>query len=124
MCAPAGVLAVGAQVKVRALCASVAMPCLYLQATAVAGAGEGWGVWVVQVVQHHGAAVLGPSDGVKLVVIALTQGQKRLSQSGSSQAAGTSRAIYDVLVETQRHESSTRHAFQGALRHREPFKSF
>ena len=29
-------------------------------------------------VQHHGAAVLGSPDGVKLVVVALTQGQEGL----------------------------------------------
>jgi len=32
----------------------------------------------VQMIQHHGTAVLGSPDGVKLVVVALAQRQERL----------------------------------------------
>ena len=60
------------------------MTSLNLQTTAVASASKGWCIWVVQVIQHHGAAVLGPPDGVKLVVIALTQRQERLQPRKSS----------------------------------------
>ena len=54
------------------------MTSLNLQTTGVAGAGKGWSIWVVQMVQHHGTAVLGSPDGVKLVVVALAQRQERL----------------------------------------------
>lgn len=64
-------VAVRAQIEVCALRASEAMASLNLQATAVADACEGWSIRVMQVVQHHGTAVLGPPDGVKLVVVAL-----------------------------------------------------
>ena len=73
MLTPARVVTVGTQVIVGALRASKAMPSLNLQLAGVAGAGKGRSVWVVQVVQHHGAAVLGTPDGVELVVVALTQ---------------------------------------------------
>ena len=74
----AAVLAVGTEVEVSALHTSEAMPRLNLHAAVVASAGKGGSIWVVQVVQHHCAAVLGPSDGVKLVVVALTQRQECL----------------------------------------------
>ena len=74
----ARVFAVSAQVKVCALRASVTMTSLNLQTTAVASASKGWCIWIVQVIQHHGAAVLGPPDGVKLVVVALAQRQECL----------------------------------------------
>lgn len=72
------VVAYCTQVKVRALWASEAMSSLDLVTTGVAGAGKGWGIWVVQMIQHHGTAVLGSPDGVKLVVVALAQRQERL----------------------------------------------
>ena len=67
------VLALLAQVVVRALCAAIAAASLDLPVALVAGAGEGWGLRVVQVVEHHHAAVLGPPQGVELVVVALAQ---------------------------------------------------
>ena len=70
---PARVVAYSTQVIVCALRASEAMASLDLQPTAVAYACKGWSVRVVQVVQHHGTAVLGPPDGVKLVMVALAQ---------------------------------------------------
>jgi len=66
------------QVIVRALWASEAVASLDLETTGIAGAGKGRGIWVVQMVQHHGTAVLGSPDGVKLVVVALAQRQERL----------------------------------------------
>lgn len=74
----ARVVALSTQVIVRALWASEAMASLDLQATQVADACKGRGIRVVQVVQHHGTAVLGSPDGVKLVVVALAQRQEGL----------------------------------------------
>ena len=73
MLAPACVMTLCTQIKVRALWASEAMASLNLQATTIASAGKGWSIWVMQMVQHHSTAVLGSPDGVKLVVVALTQ---------------------------------------------------
>lgn len=73
-----GVLAVGAHVKVLADRAAEALAGLNLHAAGVAGAGEGGRVRVVQVVQHHHAAVLRAPHAVKLVVVALAQRQERL----------------------------------------------
>lgn len=64
------------------------MTSLDLQAAGVADAGKGRGIRVVQVVQHHGTAVLGPPDGVKLVVVALAQRQESLQPAkGKSDCA-------------------------------------
>lgn len=68
----------GTQVIVCTLWASEAMASLDLQPTQVADACKGWGIRVVQVVQHHCTAVLGPPDGVKLVVVTLAQRQESL----------------------------------------------
>lgn len=70
----AAVLAVCTQVVVSALHTSEPMACLNLHVAIVASAGKGWSIWVVQVIQYHCTAVLGPPDGVKLVVVALTEG--------------------------------------------------
>ena len=78
MLRPAGAVADCTQVVVRALWASEAVASLNLQATAVADTGKGWSIRVVQVVQHHCTAVLRSPDGVKLVVVALTQRQESL----------------------------------------------
>lgn len=78
MLRPASLMTGGAQVIVCALWASEAMASLNLQSTTVAHASKGWSIRVVQVVQHHGTAVLGSPDGVKLVVVALTQRQESL----------------------------------------------
>ena len=86
----ATVLAVGTQVIVCALHTSEAMACFNLHVAVVASAGEGRSIWVVQVVQHHGTAVLGSPDGVKLVVVALTKRQERLQiHRGCQEPAGT-----------------------------------
>lgn len=79
---PARVVTVGTQVVVGALRASKAVPSLDLQLAGVAGAGKGGSVGVMQVVQHHGAAVLGAPDGVELVVVALTQRKESLQTHG------------------------------------------
>lgn len=71
-------LAGGAHVKVLADSAAEALAGLDLVAAVVAGAGEGRGVRVVQVVQHHHAAVLRAPHAVELVVVALAQRQERL----------------------------------------------
>lgn len=76
----AAVLAVGAQVVVCTLRAPEPMTSLNLEATVVAGAGKGGRIRVVQMVQHHSAAVLGSPDGVKLVVVALAQRQEGLQE--------------------------------------------
>jgi len=55
----ARVLAVGADVKVRALIAVPPSALFNLTVASVAAAGEGHSVWVVKVVQHHHGAVLG-----------------------------------------------------------------
>ena len=74
----APVVAVHAEVIVLALGAAVARAGLDFPLAVVAGARKGGGLRVVQVVQHHHAAVLGPPQGVKLVVVALAQRQERL----------------------------------------------
>lgn len=73
-----GVLAVGAHVEVLAHGAAEPLAGLDLHAAGVAGAGEGGRVRVVQVVQHHHAAVLRAPHAVELVVVALAQRQERL----------------------------------------------
>ena len=77
--------AVPAQVEVRAHRAAVALARLDLLLAVVAGAGEGGGIRVVQVVQHHHAAVLGPPQRVKLVVVALAQRQELLHRCPTSE---------------------------------------
>ena len=72
------VLALLAQVVVGALCAAVAPAGLNLPVALVAGAGKGGCLRVVQVVQHHHAAVLGPAQGVKLVVVPLAEREELL----------------------------------------------
>ena len=62
-----------AQVKVHTLSASVTSTCLNLSVALIAGAGKGGGLWVVQVVEKHHAAVLCPTQCVELVVIALAE---------------------------------------------------
>lgn len=74
----AAVLALLAQVEVDALRAAVASASLDLPVALVAGAGEGRGLRVVQVVEQHHAAVLGSAQGVKLVVVALAERQELL----------------------------------------------
>ena len=69
-----------ADVEVGAHGAAVTRPGLDLAVAHVAGGGEGGRVGVVQVVQHHHAAVLGAPQRVKLVVVALAQRQERLQQ--------------------------------------------
>lgn len=59
-------VAVLAHVKVGADRAAHAGARLYLHVAEVAGGGEGRRLGVVQVVQHHHAAVLGAPQGVKL----------------------------------------------------------
>ena len=61
------------------------MASLNLQAAQVAHTCKGWGVRVVQVIQHHCTAVLGPPDGVKLVVVALAQRQEGLQSTSQAE---------------------------------------
>ena len=61
------------------------MASLNLQPAQVADACKGWGVRVVQMVQYHCTAVLGPPDGVKLVVVALAQRQEGLQSPSQTQ---------------------------------------
>ena len=70
-----------AEVEILALCASVPVTRFYLSLAVVAGGGECWRLWVMQVIQHHHAAVLRAPDGVELIVIALAQGQEVLHTS-------------------------------------------
>ena len=63
------VLAAAADVKVRACSAPIPCPWLDLNLTEAAVGGDSGCIGVVQVVEDHHAAVLGPSDGVKLVMI-------------------------------------------------------
>lgn len=79
----ATVLALGTQIIVCALHASEAVASFNLHIAVIASAGEGWCIRIVQVIQHHRTAVLGPPDGVKLVVVALAQRQERLHASNS-----------------------------------------
>ena len=74
----AALLARGTHVEVSALRAAIALPRLNFLAAVVAGAGEGGGLRVVQVVQHHHATVLGTSQAVELVVVALAQREECL----------------------------------------------
>ena len=74
----ASFVAADAQVKVWALPAAQPCPRLDLVVATIAGGGEGGGLRVVQVVQHHHAAVLGAPQRVELVVVALAQGQEGL----------------------------------------------
>jgi hypothetical protein len=64
-------VAARAHVKVGAHGAAQARADLDLLAAHVAVAGKRWRVRIVQVIQHHHAAVLGTPQRVKLVVIAL-----------------------------------------------------
>ena len=82
-----GVLAVGAHVEVLADGAAEALAGLDLHAAGVAGAGEGGRVRIVQVVQHHHAAVLRAPHAVKLVVVALAQRQERLQTHAPTHAS-------------------------------------
>ena len=72
------VLALLAQVEVDTLGAAVASAGLDLPIALIAGAGEGRGLRVVQVVEQHHATVLGSAKGVELVVVALAEGQELL----------------------------------------------
>ena len=76
-----GLLAVAAHVEVLAHRAAKAGAGLDLHLALVAGGGKGGRLWVVQMVQHHHAAVLGTAHAVKLVVVALAEGQELLHQS-------------------------------------------
>ena len=73
-------LAAGAHVEVRAHRAAEAAAGLDLRITLVAAAGERRRVRVVEVVQHHHAAVLGAPERVELVVVALAQRQEGLHE--------------------------------------------
>ena len=79
--------AVLAQVVVLAHRAAVTAPRFDLVVAVVAGAGKGRRVWVVQVVQHHHAAVFGPPQGVELVVIALAERQELLHVQCQAQSS-------------------------------------
>ena len=77
------VLAVAADVKVRACRATVPCPRLDLDLTEVTVGGDSGCIRVVQVVEDHHAAVLGPPDGVKLIVVGpLTEIKERLQKGG------------------------------------------
>lgn len=67
-----------AQVIVCALSAAIASASLNLPVALVTGAGKGWSLRVVKVVEYHHAAVLGPSKGIKLIVIPLAERQELL----------------------------------------------
>ena len=79
--------AVDTDVKVRAHRAPVAGAWLNLCIAVVAGGGEGFRLWVVQVIQHHHAAVLRAAQCVKLEVVALAQGQECLRMPGGSETS-------------------------------------
>jgi len=81
-----GHAAVGAHVEVLAHGAAEALPGLDLHAALVARAHERGRVRVVQVVQHHHAAVLGAAHGVELVVVALAQRQEGLPRRAAPRA--------------------------------------
>ena len=76
-----GLLAVAAHVEVLADRAAEAGARLNLHLALVAGGGEGGRLRVVQVVQHHHAAVLGAAHAVELVVVALAERQELLRRS-------------------------------------------
>lgn len=67
-----------AQVEVLACSASVAIARLDRCLASIARGSKGRCLWVVQVVEHHHAAMLCAANGVKLVVVALTERQKVL----------------------------------------------
>ena len=81
-----GLLAVAAHGKGLADRAAKAGAGLDLHLALVAGGGKGGRLWVVQMVQHHHAAVLGTAHAVELVVVALAEGQKLLHQSTTTSA--------------------------------------
>ena len=81
-----GLLAVAAHVEVLADGAAEAGARLNLHLALVAGGGKGGRLRVVQVVQHHHAAVLGAAHAVELVVVALAERQKLLRPSTQTSA--------------------------------------
>ena len=97
----APVVAVHAEVVVLALGAAVARAGLNLPLAVVAGARKGGGLRIVQVVQHHHAAVLGPPQGVELVVVALAQRQERLQGTQVDAAASTLMPAVQALFSTE-----------------------
>ena len=89
---PGPVLASCTDVKVRADRAAVAAAVIDLHVAHVAVGGDGGRVGVVQVVQHHHGAVLGPPHGVKLVVpVALAQVEEGLRGRGGEKGRVQSR---------------------------------
>ena len=67
------VLTHGADVIVRAYSAPETLAGLQFPVAYVAAGCESRGTWVVQVIQNHHGRVLGPSERVKLIVVALAK---------------------------------------------------
>ena len=62
-----------AQVIVRAFGTPVAVAWLNFSLTSIASWGKGRSLRIVQMIEDHHATVLGSSEGIKLVVIPLTE---------------------------------------------------
>jgi hypothetical protein len=82
-----------AEVVVTAHIASEALAGVNLRVTVIARACESRLGGVVQMVQNHHAAVAGPAEGVKLVVVSLAQ-----RQEGLEQAQGTRQNCRDTRI--------------------------
>ena len=82
-----GLLAVAAHVEVLAHAAAESGARLDLDLTLVAGGRKGRRLRVVQVVQHHHAAVLGAAHAVELVVVALAERQELLHRTAALASA-------------------------------------